>query len=121
MTLTQQQKKEALERFSKLIESYSGHPDFINVVMDIIELHSAKNQDYATATDPFSNLRLCERGGLPAWKGVIVRLGDKYSRLLNALKGVLFHFEGVEDAFKDTATYSLIGLILYRESKREES
>jgi hypothetical protein len=84
------------------------------------EMHSSKSNDYATNDSPFSNIELCERVGFPAWKGVIIRLGDKYSRLLNALAGKLFKHEGVKDAFLDNACYSIIGLIEYVKNQKTQ-
>lgn len=113
MALTKELKKSYLERFEKLMNTFKGHNDFVGILLDMVEMHSQKSNDYAQEESPFSNIELCERGGMPAWKGVIVRLGDKYSRLLNALKGKLFKYEGIEDAFLDNACYSIIGLIEY--------
>ena len=98
--------------------TYYGHPMFYQILDELKELHSNKNRDYA-GDDPLSNLRMCEKGGLPGWKGVIVRLTDKISRLLTFMKKEQFQVkdESVEDTLRDAAIYSVLGLILYRESK----
>jgi len=114
MKLNDDQKKDLKEQYIKVIEEYKGHPEFAYVLLDMLRLHSSKSNDYATDESPFSNIELCEKVGFPAWKGVIIRLGDKYSRLLNALAGKLFKHEGVIDAFLDNACYSIIGLIEYK-------
>lgn len=115
--LTTEQKESLKKRFSSMVDSFKGHPEFLNILVEMCELHSSKSNDYATEESPFSNIELCERAGFDAWKGVIVRLGDKYSRLLNALAGKLFKHEGVVDAFLDNACYSIIGLIEYRKAE----
>ena len=120
MRLTEQQKKEYLERFTEIIMEFKGHPEFPKILMDMMKVHSDKSNDYATEDSPFSNIELCERAGFPAWKGVVIRLGDKYSRLLNALSGTLFKCEGVVDAFIDNACYSIIGLIEYKKDQNDK-
>lgn len=98
--------------------AFYGHPEFYKILDELKDLHSRKNQDYANE-DPLSNLKMCERGGLPGWKGVIVRLTDKISRLLSFMQKESYAVkdESVEDTLRDTAVYAILGLILYRESK----
>lgn len=80
-------------------------------------LHDKKSQDYGRATDPFANVRASEAWGFPAWVGCMMRGCDKVVRLqAEAINGKLAN-ESAEDAFMDLAVYSLIGLVLYRESK----
>lgn len=86
------------------------------------EIHDAKRHDYASDEDRFSNLMLCEQlMDIPGWKGVIVRKGDKYSRLCEFSKKEEYKVkdESVEDTFLDDAIYSLIGIILYRRDKKK--
>ena len=99
----------------------AGHPEFYKILEELKELHDRKNSDYAD-TNPLGNLEMCELGGLPGWKGVIVRLTDKMARLLTFMKKEEYKVkdESVEDTFRDMAVYAIIGLILYRESKKKE-
>ena len=92
---------------------------FYDLLEEMKSLHDKKRHDYAQEADPFANFRLSELGGIDAWKGIAVRLGDKYSRLMSFIqKGELkFNEENIKDTFLDTAIYSLIGLILYEESQ----
>lgn len=105
----------------KTEKHYHGHPMFYEIVDELKDLHSRKNADYA-GDDPLRNLRMCEEAGIPSWKGVIVRLTDKMSRLMTFAKKESFEVkdESVEDTFCDSAVYSILGLILYRESKMIE-
>lgn len=100
-----------------LIHKQSGHPRFYALLSEIAELHAAKNHDYAGDADPLRNLRMCEAAGIEAWKGVVVRLTDKLSRLQGFAKSgeLRVKDESVIDTFKDMAVYSLLGLILYEE------
>ena len=43
-------------------------------------LHDAKNHDYATAENPYKNLEGVERLGIEAWRGVVIRLMDKFKK-----------------------------------------
>jgi hypothetical protein len=92
---------------------------FYDLLEEMKALHDKKRHDYAQEADPFANFRLSELGGIDAWKGIAVRLGDKYSRLMSFIqKGELkFEDENIKDTFLDTAIYSLIGLILYEEAQ----
>ena len=92
---------------------------FYDLLEEMKALHDKKRHDYAQEADPFANFRLSELGGIDAWKGIAVRLGDKYSRLMSFIqKGELkFKDENIKDTFLDTAIYSLIGLILYEEAQ----
>ena len=119
MKLNDEQKKDLIERYRKVVNDFKGHTRFPFILLEMMELHSSKSNDYATDESPFSNIELCRRGGVKAWKGVIIRLGDKYSRLLNALAGKLFKHEGIKDAFLDNAIYSIIGLIEYMEEENK--
>jgi len=92
-----------------------GHEKFYELILDICQMHSDKNHDYSKNGDPLSNLRMSEEIGVPAWKGTLIRMGDKWSRLTQlALKDAKIH-ESVIDNFKDMAIYSLLNCILYGE------
>mgnify|MGYP000426795300 CR=1 FL=1 len=82
-------------------------------------LHDAKNHDYATAENPYKNLEGVERIGIEAWRGIVIRLMDKFSRLEEfCVKSELaIKSEGIEDTFKDIAVYSTLAMILFRKSK----
>ncbi len=102
------------------MKKFYGHPGFYELIEEIKEIHSRKNKDYA-GDNPLSNFMMCEKLGISAWKGVLVRMGDKYSRLCSFAKAGEFKVkdESVEDTLKDLAVYSLICLILFREGKRD--
>jgi len=98
-------------------KQYSGHPEFYKILEELKEIHSNKNHDYAKKEDPLSNLKMCEAMGIPAWKGVVIRLADKWSRLASYSQKGEFRVndEGLVDTFKDMATYAILGIILFKE------
>lgn len=95
-----------------------GHPRFYLLLEELANLHSSKNHDYATDENPLRNLKSCEKMGIPAWKGVMVRLTDKWDRISNfVLKGKLeVSNETVLDTLMDNAVYSLLAIILLEET-----
>lgn len=104
---------------AKLVKPRYGHPRFYDLLNELAQLHSAKNHDYADGRDPFFNFRQCEAMGIPAWKGAIVRLGDKFSRIQNFARRETLEVssESIRDTLLDNAGYSLIALILFEESQ----
>ena len=96
-----------------------GHPEFYKLLDKMAELHSRKNHDYAGTKDPLRNLKSSTRIGLEPFMGVLVRLQDKWSRLESFAQSgeLLVKDESVEDTLMDNAVYSLLCIILMRESK----
>lgn len=92
------------------------NPRFYALLDEIRATHDKKNADYASGTDPFSNFKECERMGLPAWKGCLVRMGDKWGRIMNLVEKKAQN-EPIEDSLLDLAVYSMICLLLKRETK----
>lgn len=82
-------------------------------------VHDAKNHDYAGSDDPLANFRLCEAMGLPAWKGCLVRITDKVSRLQSfARQGELMvEDESVLDTLLDLANYAILCRVLFEECR----
>lgn len=98
------------------MKQYKGHKKFYQIIEEMKDLHSKKNQNYATETDPLSNFKECERLGIPAWKGCLLRMGDKWSRLIELSKGKPdLVGESFQDTLRDLAIYAIICEILYEE------
>jgi hypothetical protein len=91
--------------------------DFEKIVNEILELHKRKSADYGRSHDPFANVRASEDFGIPGWVGCAVRMNDKMRRLQAAAQGSSMQNESIEDSFYDLAVYSVIGLLLYRQTK----
>ena len=82
-------------------------------------LHCSKSRDYGSEHDPLANIR---NGavfvGIEPWKGAMVRLSDKVTRLATFNRTGRLEHEGVEDNLMDLASYALLALLLYREEHR---
>lgn len=94
------------------------NPAFSELIEEIKKLHESKNHDYAQDDDPLSNLRKCERMGIPAFKGVLVRLTDKWSRIEQLAGGKTPKHESLRDSLIDNAVYSLLAVLLLDETKK---
>jgi hypothetical protein len=93
------------------------NPAFAALIEEIKALHESKNHDYAEDADPLSNLRRAEAFGIPAWKGVLVRLTDKWSRIEQLASGKEPKHESLRDSLIDNAVYSLLAVLLLDEQK----
>jgi len=90
---------------------------FYELLEDMKNTHNAKRHDYASTEDVFANFRHCEIAGIPAWKGVAVRISDKFSRIMGFARKERLEVkdESIKDTLVDMANYALIALILYEE------
>lgn len=85
-----------------------------------VEISKRKSNDYASDTDPFSNFRKVENMGLTVAQGILVRMGDKMSRLEELLgkgKEGEVEDEKITDTLADLANYSAI-LAVYLKHER---
>jgi len=94
-----------------------------NTALDILDnmqsVYEAKDYDYSATGLPMGNLRKCEDAGIDAWRGCLVRIGDKMSRLENFLKEkeYLVISEKAEDTVVDLANYAILMSCLLEELK----
>ncbi len=93
-----------------------GHPRFYELLQEMGELHSRKNHDYS-GDDPLSNLKSSVEIGIPAWKGILIRLMDKWARLKTFAKKETLEVkdESIKDTLMDSAVYSLLCIIIHEE------
>lgn len=105
------------ESFGHVKGTARRNPKFDAVIAELMGLHDSKNHDYADDGDPLSNLRRCEKFGIPAWKGTLVRMSDKYSRLEQLASGKQPKHEGIRDTLIDNAMYSILAVILLDEAE----
>lgn len=83
-----------------------NYEDFKSNAIQVIE---NKNADYAQSNDPFLNFRTSNDLNISLETGIIVRMMDKISRLLNLLhKEADVEDESVNDTIVDLANYSAI-------------
>ena len=84
----------------------------------------AKGHDYSGADrDTFYNLRASEDLGILPWKGVLIRLGDKWRRLCNFARQETLKVsdESIEDTLIDAANYCLFAIIMFREAYKADT
>lgn len=88
-----------------------------DIFADALAIAVKKNHDYAGDVDPLANFRTF------GWKGVIVRISDKWQRLVNFFKKQEFKCddESFEDTIKDAINYLAIALVMYREEQGSPS
>ncbi len=92
---------------------------FHGVLLEMESLHDKKAQDYDGGS--YASIYSSEQIGIPAWKGVMVLLGYKWTRLQFLTRKVaLPNYESIEDTIIDMAIYLIIMLIMYREKKGKE-
>lgn len=98
----------------------AGDPRFHALLKQLGELYDRKQADYGTPDDPFANYRASEDIGIPAWKNAFMRGIEKVNRIKAFIRNGSLKNEGVEDAFMDLAVCSMIALIEYRETVKNE-
>ena len=91
----------------------------LNILDNMQSVYEAKDNDYSATGLPMGNLRKCEDAGIDAWRGCLVRIGDKMSRLENFLKEkeYLVISEKAEDTVIDLANYAILMSCLLEEIK----
>lgn len=95
---------------------------FFDLCDALKEMHRRKSSDYGCpdGTDPLANIRNGAKFvGIPAWKGAMVRLSDKVTRLATFNATGRLENESLEDNLFDLASYSLLALLLHREERGE--
>jgi hypothetical protein len=91
---------------------------FFDLCDALKEMHRRKSSDYGcpSGTDPLANIRNGAKFvGIPDWKGAMVRLSDKVTRLAAYNATGRLENESLEDNLFDLASYSLLALLLHRE------
>lgn len=102
--------------------------------MNLLQLHDEltkraraliekKNHDYSSAKDPLSGITACEIIGVPPYKGVLVRMLDKVSRLSNVLdknQNKVYN-ETVEDTVLDIINYAVLLLATQKPITKQEA
>jgi hypothetical protein len=100
------------------------HPtsrEFFDLCDSLKEMHRRKSRDYGcpSGEDPLLNIRNGAKFvGIPSWKGAMVRLSDKVTRLAAYNATGRLENESLEDNLADLASYSLLALLLHREERR---
>lgn len=96
---------------------------FTELLNQIKEIRAKKNADYATEGDSLSNLKMSEMMGIPAWKGALIRIMDKFSRIIQLAKRdgqANVKDESILDTLLDLSIYCLLTIILFEEWLKEQ-
>ena len=87
---------------------------------DALNIMKNKQIDYASIDDPFKNFKLAEHLNIKLEQGILIRMGDKLSRIGNLLiRNAQVKDENIEDTLKDLMNYSNILLTYIQINKKE--
>ena len=118
---------QVIERFAPEPRRFYGHDvhptsqAFFDLCDQLKAMHRSKSADYGcpSGTDPLANIRNgAAFVGIPSWKGAMVRLSDKVTRLASYNATGRLQNESLEDNLFDLASYALLALLLHREEQR---
>lgn len=100
------------------------NPWFDQWLLELGDLHDRKNAGYAGEVDgdPLHNFRQAEKFGIPMYKGIAVRLSDKFSRFYSLMRNADNEKvgESIEDLMDDIAVYSGLFKQAYQAHMRSE-
>ena len=109
-------------------KKYYGHPDFYKLVDELKELHSRKNNQYATQENPLANFIRCSEAVEKLLNPKIKNKALAYLLILKSKQDdaiIEMVAEGkedtpdeIEDKLKDSACYDLLGVIIKREGDK---
>ena len=106
-------------RMDKKEIGYSGDPRVKAILDEMWALHCRKNADYC-GDNSLSNFKHAEDFGISSWKGALVRMSDKWSRIRNLVKDETkrqVEDEDLDETIRDLAVYAVITLALRRTRK----
>lgn len=89
-----------------------GDPRFYALLDELADLHSKKNHDYAMTDNPLSNFTRAASLGVEPWRGILVRMSDKWSRIEQLSQGKTPKNESLRDSLVDLAVYALLCILL---------
>lgn len=109
-------------------KQYHGHPDFYKMTQEEIELHNAKNYQYASSDDPLGNFKrvgiLCHKvlnnPDVPDYLKVgMVFMAKQIDAVYDMIgEGKTDTIEQIDDKFRDVSVYSKINNIMHKEWKK---
>ena len=111
-----------LER--EIAETFKGvypirNEEFAIAMLQNIRLAERKNRDYADGDDPYANFNQTRDMGIEPFKGVAVRLGDKWKRFTKYIKKGEYAVGGetFEDTCDDITNYAQLCKLLYMKTQ----
>lgn len=118
--------KESIETHLKRCYTH-GHPDFIPIMVEQIEMHDMKNHDYARGGDPLGNFRRVSNilsqypnfpFNTPAGLALIYALKQLDAEMWSMCVGGEFKVEGFTGRTNDQAIYANIRRCIRQEEAR---
>ena len=84
---------------------------FREILKELGEMHE---RDRNHSGGDLSSFRVCERMGVPAWKGVLVMMGEKMGRLMNVARSENPEVQSgsLAEIFTELAAHSIVARIL---------
>ena len=121
--------RESEEPLTERIENevvYTGHPEYLNAMMECIVICATKNIDYtggAEFDDPLANFKRVHELGIDPVDGILIRMLDKWQRIISFKKNgkMAVENESLEDALKDLINYQALLIALLREQSKVNS
>jgi hypothetical protein len=98
------------------IDATYGHPLFFELLVEMARIHGIKNRDYGGG-NPLGNFMQCTQMDLAPVIGIMVRMGDKWSRINSLIKqGGEHHVkdETLIDTLIDLANYSILAAVMFK-------
>lgn len=91
-----------------------GHPEYFNLIDELLQLHRLKSGGYGTVRDPFENFtRVADLSGQPRYIYPIHRSLEKHVRILSLLEQG--RIDELDEEFKDAASLLLCAAAMLRE------
>ena len=131
---TKPRRAEAVKGFARVVEearparlARQTHPTsqaFFDLCDALKDMHRRKSSDYGcpSGTDPLANIRNGAKFvGIESWRGAMVRLSDKVTRLATYNATGRLENESLDDTLFDLASYALLALLLHREGRDAEA
>ena len=105
-------------------KQYHGHPDFLSMTEDELELHSQKNKDYTHEGDPLGNfnrvsaiLKIWGFDIPPTLVALIYSLKQQDAGMWMLSQGYEGEIENIDTRFRDVHVYTKLARILHKEEK----
>jgi len=110
-------------------KNYYGSPKFYKILENLAKLHSEKNKQYASKSNPLGNFircsKLCDKLLNPKIENKpLAYLLILMSKQIDSVFDIIGEnkentIESLQDKLSDIAVYSILGIILSEEDKKE--
>jgi len=120
------QDRPIVNAYRGIIDGFHGHPEYLELTLDELVLHSAKNKDYTKGGDSLGNFKrvaniLSNYPGLDLSKPAVVAIVFAMKQMDRALwqmsQGYEGELEATDGSMADVHVYWKIARILYKEEQ----